>query len=73
MLNYSAMVPKFYLIVPNGTKWFSMILNGTQWHQMVTNGTQLYLVVPNGYQSQKCIYICQQNGQMQAQDGQTSD
>ena len=39
------MVPKFYLMVPNGTKWFSMIQNGTQRHQMVTNGTWWYPMI----------------------------
>ena len=32
------MVSDGYLMVSDGTKWFSMILNGTQWYQLVTNG-----------------------------------
>ena len=40
-----------------------MVPDSTKWYQMVPNGTKWYQMVPNGIQ----------NGQMQAQDGQTSD
>ena len=70
------MVPKFYLMVPNGTKWFSMILNGTQWQQMVTNGTKWYPMVPGGTQwssvTEMNLYMLAE-WQMQAWDGHTSD
>ena len=60
-------------MVLNDTECYQIVTNGSKWYQMVTNGTKWFPMAPNGHQSHKWIYICWQNGQMEAQDGSTSD